>query len=325
MDPDGRPEQSRPLPDTRQELASWVRHTLPLPEHLHALLIEALERVVLRQEQLWQASKQDAIRALSEGFADQLNRLKDQLAAKDATVSNISEYFENLVSSLSEKAGRDAKTNLLNLPRFEEALTVLLATERRGRRCAVGLIDIAHFKWYNDTCGHLVGDQIIERVSRLIRQHIRARDLVAKEPDADSGSVHARFGGDEFCFLIGDLENVRQVSMICRRFSEAVSASDWATLHPRLAERPVRVDIGVACLELGPLADRRFLASQFATRLIEYGDAAMYKAKENADTDTRIVCLQIKGGELVETQVDTLASGDAVASAVLDGFESPRS
>ena len=137
--------------------------------------------------------------------------------------------------------------------------------------------------------------------------------------------MHARFGGDEFCFLIGDLENVRQVSMICRRFSEAVGASDWATLHPRLAERPVRVDIGVACLELGPLADRRFLASQFATRLIEYGDAAMYKAKENADTDTRIVCLQIKGGELVETQVDTLASGDAVASALLDGFESPRS
>jgi hypothetical protein len=87
----------------------------------------------------------------------------------------------------------------------------------------------------------------------------------------------------------------------------------------------VRVDIGVACLELGPLADRRFLASQFATRLIEYGDAAMYRAKEKADTDTRIVCLQIKGGELVETQVDTQASGEAVASTLLDGFESPRS
>ena len=86
----------------------------------------------------------------------------------------------------------------------------------------------------------------------------------------------------------------------------------------------MRVDIGVACLELGPLADRRFLASQFATRLIEYGDAAMYKAKEKADTDTRIVCLQIKSGELVETEVDALASGDAVASPLLEGFEFPR-
>jgi len=322
MEPDGRSEQSRPLPDTRQELASWVRETLPLPEHLHALLITALERVVLRQEQLWQASKQDAIRALSQGFADQLAKLKDQLAARDATVSNISEYFENLVSILSEKAGRDAKTNLLNLPRFEEALTVLLATERRGRRCAVGLIDIAHFKWYNDNCGHLVGDQIIERVSRLIRQHIRARDLVAKEPDADSGSVHARFGGDEFCFLIGDLAHVRQVSMICRRFSEAVRACDWTALDPRLAERPVRVDIGVACLELGPLADRRFLASQFATRLIECGDAAMYKAKVDPHTDTRIVCLQIKGGDLVET--DAVATDEATEPEFLSDSEVPR-
>jgi diguanylate cyclase (GGDEF)-like protein len=321
MEPESLSEQSRPLPDTRQELASWVRDTLPLPEDLRALLITALERVVLRQEQLWQASKQDAIRALSLGFADQLNRMKDQLAARDATVSNISEYFENLVSSLNEKAGRDAKTNLLNLPRFEEALAVLLATERRGRRCAVGLIDIAHFKWYNDTCGHLVGDQIIERVSRLIRQHIRARDLVAKEPDGDSSSVHARFGGDEFCFLIGDLDHVRQVSMICRRFSEAVRASDWTSLDARLAERPVRVDIGVACLELGPLSDRRFLASQFATRLLEWGDAAMYKAKADTSSDTRIVCLQIKGGDLIEA--DTVAPDDAVEPA-FNNRESPR-
>ena len=108
--------------------------------------------------------------------------------------------------------------------------------------------------------------------------------------------------------------------MICGRFSEAVRAWDWAVLHPRLAERPVRVDIGVACLALGPLADRRFLASRFATRLIEFGDAAMYKAKEHADADTRVVCLQIEGGELVETQVDAPASSDAVASPVARGL-----
>ena len=104
------------------------------------------------------------------------------------------------MSSLNEKAGRDAKTNLLNFPRFEEALVILLATERRVSRCAVGLIDIANFKWYNDTCGHMVGDRIIETVSMLLRTHMRDRDLVAKEPDADDHAMHARFGGDEFCF-----------------------------------------------------------------------------------------------------------------------------
>ena len=85
----------------------------------------------------------------------------------------------------------------------------------------------------------------------LLRQHMRDRDLVAKEPDGANNTVHARFGGDEVCFLIADLADVQQIHTICRRFSEAVSGYDWVAVDGRLAERPVRVDIGVACLDLG--------------------------------------------------------------------------
>ena len=191
MEPDRQPDTVQLLPDTRQEMVDWVRDTMPLTEPLQELLLTAIDRVLTRQEQRWQSSKQDAMRALSQGFANQLSQLKMQLAAKDATVANISEYFETLVSNLNEKAGRDPKTNLLNFPRFQEALSILLATERRGHRCAIGLIDIARFKWYNDTCGHLVGDQIIEKVSTLLRQHMRDRDLVAKEPDAAPHAARA--------------------------------------------------------------------------------------------------------------------------------------
>jgi diguanylate cyclase (GGDEF)-like protein len=312
MEPDRDEEDSRPLPDTRQELAAWVRETIALPDDLHELLLTAVDRVFDRHEQLWQASKQDAIRAMSQGFADKLAQLKHQLAAKDATVSNISDYFENLVSNLNEKASRDAKTNLLNFPRFEEALTILLATERRVNRCAVGLIDIASFKWYNDTCGHMVGDQIIEKVSVLLRQHMRDQDLVAKEADAGGHAMHARFGGDEFCFLIADLADVQQVTTICRRFRDAVSGYDWAALDPRLADRPVRVDIGVACLELGPLADRRYFALRFAKQLIEWGDTAMYRAKADPDGHTHLVRLQVEEGELVAIDA---ANADAASAS----------
>jgi diguanylate cyclase (GGDEF)-like protein len=311
MDPQRSPEPARPLPDTRQELASWMRDTFQLSDEQHVVLLEAIDRILDRHEQLWQASKQDAMRAMSQGFADQLARLKHQLAAKDATVSNISEYFENLVSSLNQKAGRDAKTNLLNFPRFEEKLVILLATERRINRCAVGLLDIANFKWYNDTCGHLVGDRIIERVSMLLRQHMRDRDLMAKEADTDDRAVHARFGGDEFCFLIADVADGQQVSTICRRFSEAVSGYDWTTVSPRLGERPVRVDIGVACLDLGPVADRRLQAPRFAKQLIEWGDTAMYRAKADPDGMPQIVRLHIEQGELVPTDVAAVGSYSA--------------
>jgi diguanylate cyclase (GGDEF)-like protein len=301
MEPERRLEKPSPLPDTRQDLAAWVREAIPLPEHLQDLLIGAFDRVQSRQEQLWQASKDEAMRAMSQGFANQMAQLKQQLAAKDATVANISEYFERVVSNLKEQAGRDPKTNLLNFPRFQEALSLLLATERRGHRCAVGLIDIAHFKWYNDNCGHLVGDQIIEKVSTLLRQHMRDRDLVAKEPGKKDHSLHARFGGDEFCFLLSDVGDVDQVRAICRRFSNAVSSYDWATIDAKLGDRPVRVDVGVTCLQLGPLADRRFLAAQFANNLVEWGDQAMYRAKAAPQAEMPVVCLHIERGAIVET------------------------
>jgi diguanylate cyclase (GGDEF)-like protein len=302
---------SRPLPDTRQELAAWVRQTISLPQDQCELLLQAVDRILDRHEQLWQASKQDAIRAMSQGFADKLAQLKHQLAAKDATVSNISDYFENLVSSLSERASRDAKTNLLNFPRFEEALTILLATERRVNSCAVGLIDIANFKWYNDTCGHMVGDQIIEKVSVLLRQHMRDQDLVAKDADTHGNAMHARFGGDEFCFLIADLADIQQVATICRRFRDAVSGHDWSALDPRLADHPVRVDIGVACLELGPLADRRYFAPRFAKQLIEWGDTAMYRSKADPAGHTHLVRLHVEGRELVATDTSTADAASA--------------
>ena len=56
----------------------------------------------------------------------------------------------------------------------------------------------------------------------------------------------------------------------------------------------------MACLKLGPLADRRFLASRFAKRLIEWGDSAMYRAKADPHANTQVVELHIERGELVE-------------------------
>ena len=94
---------------------------------------------------------------------------------------------------------------------------------------------------------------------------------------------------------------MQQVDAICQRFSRAVGGYDWRAIEPRLAERPVRVDIGVACLQLGALSDRRFLASRLTTQLIECADTVMYRAKADPDENVKIVCLAIERGELVET------------------------
>src|SRR5579864_8157070 len=100
------------LPQTRNELHEWIRRTLRLPVATEAAVVAAIDAVFSRHERLWQESKQDAIQALSTGFADKMSRLKKELLARDATVSSISRYFEALVADLTEKSNRDPKTKL---------------------------------------------------------------------------------------------------------------------------------------------------------------------------------------------------------------------
>src|SRR6266536_1407882 len=270
-----RPEHmpSETPPQTRNELQAWVRDRLRLPVALESSLLTAIDAVFTRHERLWQESKQDAIQALSAGFADKLARVKTELSARDATVSSISRYFEALVADLTDKSHRDPKTKLMNFGRFTEQLESFLALEQRGRWCAVGLVDITGFKWYNDALGHAVGDRIIERVAHLLSEQVRSDDLIAQERlGARSKDLHARFGGDEFCFLIPDLAEYRQAYAIGERFREAVERFDWTLEDHRLAARPVRVDVGVVCLRLGGIAERRRSARRIADALIQRAD-----------------------------------------------------
>src|SRR5205814_2911917 len=104
---------------------------------------------------------------------------------------------------------------------------------------------------------------------------------VRAEHDAGLGprELHARFGGDEFCFMIPDLAEYAQAHAIAERFREAVERYDWTLEDRRLAVQPVRVDVGVVCLWLGRVAERRFIARRLAADLIQRADKLMYAAK----------------------------------------------
>jgi GGDEF domain-containing protein len=296
------PVPSGSPPQTRNELHTWVRENLHLPASLEVALLSAIDAVFTRHERLWQESKHEAIQALSSGFADKMAHVKTELSAKDATVSSISRYFEALVADLTDKSQRDPKTKLMNFGRFTEQLESFLALEQRGRWCAVGLVDIAAFKWYNDALGHAIGDRIIERVAQLLREQARSDDLIAQERPAGprSKDLHARFGGDEFCFLIPDLVEYHQAHAVGERFREAVERFDWTLEDSRLAVQPPRVDVGVVCLWLGPVAERRFIARRLSADLIQCADKLMYEAKGQRASHIYLMRAKIDNGTLVE-------------------------
>ncbi len=98
---------------------------------------------------------------------------------------------KHLEAKLRHQADHDPLTGAMNRRSFSVVLGRHLAeVARYGPRGAVALLDIDHFKTVNDSHGHLAGDELLRRVSDVVRQRLRATDYLA------------RIGGDEFAVLL---------------------------------------------------------------------------------------------------------------------------
>ena len=168
------------------------------------------------------------------------------------------------------------------------------------RWCGVGVVGITSFKWYNDTLGHAVGDKIIEGVARILADQIRSQDFLASDREIEGRDLHARFGGDEFSFLIPDLPGAAEAVDIAARFKHAVESYDWSKEDRRLASRPVRVDVGVVCLRLGPVTERRGVARKLAAELIQRADQLMYDAKGTKSAHVHTTSVKVVDGRVTD-------------------------
>jgi PleD family two-component response regulator len=100
--------------------------------------------------------------------------------------------------------------------------------------------------------------------------------------------------------LIPDLAEYQQAYAIAERFREAVERFDWTTEDRRLAVQPIRVDVGVVCLWLGKVSERRFVARRLAGGLIQRADKLMYEAKGQRASHIYLVRVRVENGELIE-------------------------
>ncbi|MET0210559.1 MAG: GGDEF domain-containing protein [Burkholderiaceae bacterium] len=151
---------------------------------------------------------------------------------------------------LEKLSMEDPLTGLANRRSFEDHARAQLAT---GGVVSLALIDVDDFKQVNDRHSHLVGDQVLDQISRLMRQHVREHD------------VAARLAGDEFVLLLkGATQDIAQHA--CRRLEEAVRRHDWPAVSPGLS---VSISIGAAQRQDGDTLES----------LLARSDAAMYAAK----------------------------------------------
>lgn len=153
----------------------------------------------------------------------------------------------------------DGVTHIGNRRRFDQRLsTEWLRCGRHQSPLAMVLIDIDHFKLYNDHYGHLAGDACLRRVAELLQGTIRRADEVA-----------ARYGGEEFALLLPDAP-LAEAIVVAQRCIDGLRNA--ALPHARSPTAPIlTLSVGVASLV--PRADAS------TDTLIHAADAALYRAK----------------------------------------------
>lgn len=162
-----------------------------------------------------------------------------------------------LMEKIEQMAITDELTGLYNHRFFVKSIEEEMERARRyNHPLSLMMSDIDHFKKYNDTYGHLKGDQVLKMVSGVLKEHTRKGDIVA------------RYGGEEFAKVFVETEKSEAVNAV-ERLREAVEKSRLNLDETGLGSR-VTISIGVASFPED---------AENMNDLIEKADNALYKAK----------------------------------------------
>jgi diguanylate cyclase (GGDEF)-like protein len=174
--------------------------------------------------------------------------------AGDFEVARLAAAVNHMADELKAHARTDELTNLPNFRAFRERID--LEIERASRypeQFGVLILDLDRFKKYNDTYGHLAGNEALQRVARVIREAVRTVDFPA------------RYGGEEFAVIVPQIDGVALIAI-----AERIRAGVEAMPAPAGGAR-VTVSIGAAIYpDDGGTADALFRAA----------DERLYAAKE---------------------------------------------
>ena len=161
-----------------------------------------------------------------------------------------------LSGEMTYRATHDALTGLVNRAEFEaRMLRTLRHAQENNSQHALMYIDLDQFKLVNDACGHAIGDQLLQQVSKLLADAVRARDTLA------------RLGGDEFAIILEHC-SMDQAARVAQKICDRMD--DFRFIHE---DRRFRIGTSIGLVPV----DKRWAST---AAIQQAADTSCYAAKE---------------------------------------------
>jgi diguanylate cyclase len=219
----------------------------------------------------------DDIRKAATDLATANERLQTELGAAREELDAQAQKLRKR----EEEARTDGLTMLLNRRSFDEAVDALVKEVFTGSQTgALLMLDIDHFKQFNDKHGHQVGDTVLKHVARTLRQTLLGTDAIV-----------ARYGGEEFAVILPAAKAGGEQRLVLAKAlaSQIRSAIEASVLSHEGQSLSVRVSIGLAVAMVDVTKDQ----------LVSRADEALYAAKKAGRNrcyyHTAKACLPVEG------------------------------
>ncbi len=184
-------------------------------------------------------------------YQKQVKQLKSKLTESEQNAEEI----KNLLTYQKYKINHDSLTSLPNRESYDEyILEALQRWQESGKVLSLAVGDIDHFKFINDTFGHLAGDKVLKKVASIFKSSMRDSDYIA------------RYGGEEFVLIFEDTTSKAALAIV-EKLRKSVKDCQFVYRDNKV---DVTVSFGLTTIVAGDNIESLFMRA----------DSALYKAKD---------------------------------------------
>jgi len=235
---------------------------LPIPEHVLSRETARLVLIFRREGDDWKIVHSGIsipYHLVQDGEVYPLKGLQVRNSELEILVEERTRALEEANAKLASLSNTDGLTGIANRRRFDQMLgQEWLRAQRSGAPLALMMLDVDHFKHFNDHYGHVAGDDCLRALAQVLLREVRR-----------SGELVARYGGEEFVVLLPDTD-IHTAFDVGQRIQQAV----WSLGVPH-----IQVPSGIVTFSFG-ISSRVPSERHVPDDLVRHADLALYQAKE---------------------------------------------